>query len=666
MSYLHPPRLHFSGKFLAAISTVNNDPLHFDNTAFRPSYQERQAGDDPSQWNGWFNPQGSGDWRLLDCRVESALMSDGNLAPKSDPVLATFVADSERGAPAKLVDLDPEQQLVSMIWGLEVRIVTAAGNTLLRGHFEPVAFIDIWDRSPGGTTGDVGAGAMYQSVLTDLAWNDRASSPFLRELRDKAVDGVLSIKFNVDGINLDFDSPEFMTGRIVGSIGVASAGEPRHFVLGRQFMARATPGGDFFTPSRKVNFCTGVLDPETRRIYLDLGNALPTVKPGGRMADLGDLALYQIPPPDPSGTPLLIGSLPAARYTVPSWYRTTAGIAVFPSDRELTADEYTRLDDNPLALITAPSGGGSSTPVTEKSPVGVFEPPAGGFVRADQFVFRLNPEEGVTADVYATRFGHPYQGATVITVPVPGQLQQSSQIGQAPQVAMPADAIDYDSRIITNEHGVAQLRILARDPHHQRGYIDGQVYAIYPVLEDTIISPSNPYHHNQWNFISLLVWDGFQPDDPPTWFGSIRPIFQQYANLYPVMKRFLDLGSYDSVCKNIQLLTFAFGLDTANPNSMPVTRDLSAAKRAAILRWLTDLPEDGMPRKGEEERVVTTVTQPAGAGPESRHEAGYQAVRPKLGGKASAANRRPVARRPSTADSLKQLMGEGAGDPDQS
>jgi hypothetical protein len=653
MSYLNPPRLHFSGAFEAAISTVNNDPLHFNNAVFKPSYQQRQSGNSPDQLNGWFNPRGSGEWRLFGCTVRAALMTDGSPVPGDDTVLAAIVADSDRAAPAKLVDLDPEQQLASMIWGLEVRVATSAGDTLLRGQFEPAAFMDIWDRG-AQAAGDIGAGAMYQSVLTGLDWSDVSSSPFLRQLREAAGDGLLSIKFNVDGINLDFRSPGFLQGRLVGTIGPAAPGEPRHFVAGRQFMTTAGAKSPFFTPAGKINFCAGVLDTQTRRVYVDLGNALPTQQAGGGLSNLGDLALYQLGPTQAT----LIGSLPPDSYTQPSWYPATAGIAAFPPDRALTDAELADIDSHPLAFAVTPSGG--------QPALAIGESPGGVFVRADQFVFRLNPDEEVTADLYATRFGHPYPGAAVITVPVPGQLQPNSPLGQPPAVATPADAIGYDLRLVTDEHGVARLRIRAQDPGQLRGYIDGQVYAIYPALEETIISPADPYPYNQWNFISLLVWSGFQADEPPTWFGSIQPILQQYANLYPVMDRFLDLGSYESVCQNIQLLAFTFGLDLANPNSMPVTRDLSAARRAAILRWLTDTAEGGLPRKGNAERAVAVLPEPADAGPITPSQAGHRIAPPDQGGKASAASRRSAAQRLSEADHLIRLLEGDGHDPNPS
>src|ERR1700691_3825598 len=80
VSYLNPVRLHFSGSFEAAVSTVNNDPVHYDNAHFKPSYAEPASGTAPDQLNGWFNPDGSGDFRLHDCGVTAAFLADGSPA----------------------------------------------------------------------------------------------------------------------------------------------------------------------------------------------------------------------------------------------------------------------------------------------------------------------------------------------------------------------------------------------------------------------------------------------------------------------------------------------------------------------------------------------------------------------------------------------------------
>jgi hypothetical protein len=638
MSYLSLLRVHFAGRFQAAISTVNNDPVHFDTANFKLQYQEVQTGNDPDQLNGWFNPKGSGDWRLIECVVTSAWLADGTETAGNDPVLTAIVADSDRLAPAKLVDIDPEQQLVSTIWGMEVRIATSAGENLLRGRFAPAAFMDIWDRAQGqGGGGDVGAGAMYQSVLTNLEWGDVGSSPFLTGLREASGDGVLSIKFNVDGINLDSTSPDFTIGRIVGTIGPAAVGEPHYFVAGRQFMTGPRAGGNFFAPANGINFCTAVVDRTTRQVLLDLGNALPTTTPGGAPGNLGTITLFQAPAPQQGQLPLTVGQIPAAIYTDPAWYRKTAGVVAVPANRPLTDAELDRVENNPLVIAVTPAGG--------RPAVAISEPPGGVFVRADQFVFRLNPGEEASVRLHATRFGRAYAHAPVITIRYSDQLQPFSLICDAPMVATPENAIKFPVRTVTDDRGIATLAVRAADPGAPRNYIDGQVYGLYPMLEETIISPDRPYPFNQWAFITLLVWSGFEPDEPPTWFGAIQPILQQYANLYPVMNRFLDLGDYNSACENRRLLELAFALDVDNPNSMPVTRDLSVAKRATILRWLRELSDDGKPRKGTSQpQLMPGVAPSEVAAPPARPAP--PGVSPREGGKASAASRRLVAHGP--------------------
>jgi hypothetical protein len=132
MSYLGPLRLHFAGQFQAAVSTINNEPEHFDNKRFKAKYQEEP-----------WNPRGDGNWRLIGCEVRSAFMADGAAVAGPDPILATTVADSDRRPPAKLVDLDPWQQMVSTVWGLEMRIADSSGETLVRGQFEPAPFFGL-------------------------------------------------------------------------------------------------------------------------------------------------------------------------------------------------------------------------------------------------------------------------------------------------------------------------------------------------------------------------------------------------------------------------------------------------------------------------------------------------------------------------------------------
>jgi len=630
MSYLNALRLHFAGQFQANVSTVNNDPAHYDNAQFKASYQTLQ-GANMRPPNGWFNPQGDGTFKLLGCQVMSAWTAQG-MVSASDAVLGCIVADADERVCGKMADLDPEQQLVSEIWGLQMRIANAQGDTLLQGEFEPAAFIDIWDRATGSSGGDTIAGATYQSVLQNLVWGDISASPFLIALQAAATDGLLSIKFNVDGMNLDFTSPDFMCGRVVGTIGPATASEPVHLLIGRQFMAAPGPNPNFFVPLGGLNFFPAVVDTAGGLIYLDLGNAISTNVPGGVMNNLGDLTLnvYDpiMTPGNPAGSLDPIGTIPATGpggySSDPTWYGRTAGVVVLPVSAQLLSLIAAR----PLIMT-----GGPNIEISEWS--------SGVFVRADTFVYRLSPDQSTTIPVYAMQWGQPLQGAAISFVLDPSQLQPTPNswpyVGTGPAVAAPTTAISFNASGVTDSKGVAALSLSTTDPGWPRLFasgdygIDGQVYGIRASFTNGV-EYTGPV--NQWNFISVLLWSGFAPPNPVTW-TEVGPILQQYANLYPVMSRFLDLGDYDSVVAHAGILTLAFSLDVHDPNSMPVTRDLSPAKRAAILSFLAN------PVPGKAQAKPEPTHAPAAAG----HAVVGRSPLPQ-GGKAAAAARRLILQHP--------------------
>lgn len=559
MTYLAALRVHFAGSFQANPSTVNNEPGHFDDARFQRRFQEPFSGSgDPNNWN----PRGDGAWRLVGCSVTSAWHGDGTPAGAGDPLLAALVADSGDRVSAKIADLDPEQQMVSMIFGLEVRIADASGATLVGGRFTPAAFIDIWPRVPGRGGLELFSAA-YQSVLTDLEWGDVSGSPLLSELQAAASDGLLSIRFVVDGMNADPSSDTFTLGRIVGTIGVASAAEPQHFVAGRALNPRGLRSPSF-------NYAAAVVDTQLGKVHCDLGNAIQAASSGGPLVPVGPLSLACLLPRRP---PLVLGTIDYQPGE--DWYRQTAGVVSLPADRALTHEELVTIHDAPLAIMAGEA-------------VALAEASDGVHVRADRYVYRLDPGDVAQVSVYATHFGRRFAGVQIAARREPSLFGPS-----APRVGTPHKAIEFPALVTTDSHGVAELPIRASDPGRPRGFLDGQLYAVVPAHAGTTGPPANPSE-----YVSLLVWSAFRGGDPLTWFGDVQPIFQQYANLYPVMGTFVNLADYDDVCANRTLLQLAFGLDPSDPNSMPVTRDLSEAKRAAIRRWLNDVGPDGKPLKG--------------------------------------------------------------------
>lgn len=569
MSYLNFPRLIFSGRFQADPSTVNNDPEHFDTSRFQPNYDEFGKG----ATNGWWNPKGTGAWKFRDCVVTQVQYLDGSICtdPTLDPVVGLPVNSVVDRVEGKLVDLDPEQQMVSAIWGFQVYLGPKSGDIGFGGDYEVASFGDIWVRYPGGSP-DSFFGAYYQSVI-DLqkGITGASQSRYLQELQTTiGPDGKqLSIKFSVDGYVDDNTQQDFTFGRVTGAIGAQSATEPHQFVAGRTLAG--IPGVQPAAMNTAYALASGNF------LHLDVGNSFPTTSAGGKLNNFGNV---QIAVTDSKGNTVLLGSIP---YATPDWYEQTAGIVSFP----LSPANKTLIGSNPLSIVQ-PAVVGYTTFCTEAA--------NGVYVRADQFVFRFNPPETLTAKLYATKFGKPQSGATISF-----QMDSTQMVGQqkqgplpGPPAGTPTSAITFPNakslpkgagyQVVTNSQGVAEIAIATTDPGNPRGYIDGQVYGL--TYQVGPVPPAVGSQQNPSQILNLLVFSGYSIPAQPTWIEDVAPIFQQYADLYPVMKRIVDLSNYGSVMQHRYILKNVFSTPESNPNYMPVTRDLSAPKRAMLLRWL--------------------------------------------------------------------------------
>ncbi|MBC8031684.1 MAG: hypothetical protein H7Z16_16495 [Pyrinomonadaceae bacterium] len=561
MSYLDVPRLHFAGTFSADPSTVNNTPQNFDPATVITS-----------QNYGW-NPYGTGHWQILNCQVQSVVYNDGSIgsAAVDDPVIGSPVQGTDQPQVAKLVDLDSEQQMVSEIYGFQVQLSDSAGSAALVGNFEVAGFYDIWFRATVGG-GDAPMGAFYQSVLTNLQWGDVSNSRFLEQLMAASPD-LLSIKFNLDGIDMNSNSPTFTQGRLVGTIGPATIAEPKHFVAGR--LLRSAPGTDPNNPPITLQgtppawpmfFAPFRVDDQRQVVLVDFGNSISTTTPGGPVNPaLGNLQLAILPASGNS----LIGQV---NYQAPNWYPDTAGI------QEFALQDFP-VDINPLGIVQLNPDGSISAPLLQEDSNGLF-------VRADTFVFRLNPGETADVNFWATQFGQPaaqQQINLAQDADMVNQMQSPPNPTNIP-VGTPANALaaasgPFPTTATTNNLGQATLTLSASDPGNPRVFIDGQVYGVSYVLA---ASNENP---DPSNFLSVLVFNSYPQLENPIW-QDVKPIFAQYAKLYPYMRGIIDLACYTDVVANLAGIQRVFLLPKTDPGYMQVTRDMSRDKVNMILKWL--------------------------------------------------------------------------------
>lgn len=69
---------------------------------------------------------------------------------------------------------------------------------------------------------------------------------------------------------------------------------------------------------------------------------------------------------------------------------------------------------------------------------------------------------------------------------------------------------------------------------------------------------------------------------------TIRGIFRQYSNLYPVMRNIVNLDSYYDCTSKLNALVRSFNSPFESSRYMPVTRDLSGMNLLLINTWLSN------------------------------------------------------------------------------
>jgi hypothetical protein len=138
MSYLSSPRLHFNGFFQADVSTINNDVRFYDSAQFKPQYQmPSSSGVSP---NGAWQPEGTGTFRLVGCTITGGWLDGAAVTAEQDRVLGMALENSDQRVSGKLVDLDPQQQLVSEIWGMALRLTDDGNPAYFNGQYAVAAF----------------------------------------------------------------------------------------------------------------------------------------------------------------------------------------------------------------------------------------------------------------------------------------------------------------------------------------------------------------------------------------------------------------------------------------------------------------------------------------------------------------------------------------------
>ena len=180
--------------------------------------------------------------------------------------------------------------MISTIFGLHVRLADTGGSTILRGDCEPAAFMDLWDRAISSSGGDSAGG--HASVGVDQPGVGRRRRLAVPDRTQAGIGGWTALyQLNIDGINLEFTSPDFMTGRLVDRSGLRRRTNAAISWSDQQFIATEAQTSGIFTPNGSINFCVG--GDRRSKVHGDAGfeQRTPDHDPGAPIADFGDLGV---------------------------------------------------------------------------------------------------------------------------------------------------------------------------------------------------------------------------------------------------------------------------------------------------------------------------------------------------------------------------------------
>lgn len=617
MSYLDVPRLHFMGLFYSAPGNLNNLIDNFD--------LEKTLDYDTGLYK---YPDGTAQLYLSNCVVTSVVGTDGAVVtdPQKDALVGAAVTSPSPNTPkpddkgglyglAKLVDLDPNMQFRSEVYGLRIYVDIPGG-----GGFSGLLAVqpqlrDLWFvRGNAGINGlQVAVGTWHQR-LTDLVWTEPSkSSPVFDALRARSAAG-LDVKMGVDMFQTNRQNEftqgdRFGYGRLVATIGGSSADEPLEVVPGRRLYTPAT----FATPSLAV--AAGQSKIELTRQAAE--EAVSGVNAAASDWNRTDFRICNLP----GGRSLLIADLFNSAALAPGLkgqFITGSKLAVgWLDDQAFTAltngvislDGYTGLDSATRKLkdIVWPDGAAvvqieltaaerqklANTPVAIQSDgtTVLRENPNGLYINSERPSIRMEPLAESMIDVWSFQFGEPSAALPPgLKVQV---LRYDDESGTASpttifKISLGVNPIGPGHFPLSIKTGPAVPLTDIRKPLDSfLCFVD--VWGSDYLVGEAMKSPGPPTPA----FVSLLFWQNHRVVARPQWDANIQPLMAMYARLFPGMVNILDISDLPTVKGFAAVLKDRFQRMRDDPGFMPVSRDMSPATVDMVVRFLDGLSQEG-------------------------------------------------------------------------
>nr|AEA09213.1 hypothetical protein Lip018_ORF002 [uncultured Acidobacteriota bacterium] len=606
MSYLDIPHIHFGGLFWAAPSTINNITTNYDPSV-RLENQSGQYNENVVLWNAL----GVAQFYLQNCSVLGGVDSSGKFidsgsdpligAPIITPAPLTPMSDGASGIYdiPKMVDLDPDQQGRTELYGMRFQITLPAGGTF----GGPMSIPQLRELGPRVTLTKVGgsfsAVGQFMGSIVQPEWPAGDSgSELVRQLKAACTNGV-AVSLTVD---LHWNFPQisqnglmFCYGRVHGTMGPLRPGETGQTLYGRRMFApssaapppapvlsKAPPAPAVAAPPWNAGYAAMSPVNLPSVISVDLGLAIPlavqkdAMPPGVNGTPQFEMGIT-IGSTDSSGefTPLANGAVAFGDYVQISamekncyCWRNSGVFTVL-----LAAGEAQRLQSQPLAVQV------NNTMVLQEIPSGVW-------VQFSQLSTRM-PLPGASASIpmLVTQYGAPYPNyaPAAFSIQVSEWVQQGGQWTNQVVPSTDLKIVAYQPAQTDDAGAIAMnlaTQVSQMDLSALRADLESRVYFVTPPTDPSIDIADDGLP------VSMLVWQPFTAPANPSWVDDIQPVMGAYARLYPGMKEKVDIGDRTAAQSNAGAIAARMSLPVAHPAYMPVTRDMTPAKVQMIADFM--------------------------------------------------------------------------------
>ena len=187
-----------------------------------------------------WNEYGTGEISFSDCIITSVTYQNGTIS-YTDPLVNKPIIVNPQSSRPKLIDIDPESQNKSQIYGMKFGIFQDIDNLAFLGDWQPsIMAQDMWTRVSCLSESDNGTSSYWiaskgTTRITSVAWGDTSFSEALNQLHNNGLTKDLSVGlnyfFSTTGSATEYLQNNFTLGYVVGTIGVAEIDEPLIILL---------------------------------------------------------------------------------------------------------------------------------------------------------------------------------------------------------------------------------------------------------------------------------------------------------------------------------------------------------------------------------------------------------------------------------------------------